>query len=187
MAPQTRTLVIILVIVAAVALALGVLLGRIFPPAEPAVSPVPTLPASPPPTFLPTPVVSPAPTPVPEGPPRPTVETHRIIQGALNSGDVGTLKTHMAEGVTYSISATECCGILPRGQALAQLQGRLDEAPFDFSPTNPTAQAVRQVATSLQGYAIGTGGGRVLAYRLNARLLIDAVYEADLREFGIPP
>lgn len=173
MTPRTLSLTLIVVIVVAVVLAIGILLGSVLKPAGPAASPTPAATREPPRVTT-------------EGPPRPAVDTHRLVQEAINAQDVNALKARMADTVQYVISATECCGPLPRGEALAQLRGRLNEGPFDFSPTNPSVQTIRRLVTSLAEYAMGVSASRVLAYRLNDRLLIDAVYEADIRLFGAP-
>lgn len=184
-----QTLILVIVIVAVAMLGLGVFLGRGFgvplPEAEPTPEMLPEETLIP---FTPTPLTAaPVPTTAVTGPPRPTVDTNRVIQEAINAGDANTLKTHMAETVTYAISATECCGNLPRGEALAQLTRRTKGKQFDFSPTNPSVATIRTQATGLTGFTIGVGGMDVLAYRLNPALKLDGISEADVREFGITP
>lgn len=168
--------VLAVVVVGLVALGIGVLVGQNRQPAREPAGPPAVTPA----------LETPEPSPSPEGPPRPTVETHRVIQEAINAGDVNTLKTHMADTVTYGIASTECCGDIPRGRALSQLRGSLGSGPFDFSPTNSDVLRVREFATRLTDYLIGVGGMNVLGYRLNAGLKIDAIYEADLGLFATP-
>ncbi len=184
--------VLIRIMVVALVVAAGILVGQNLQRApEPAAPPAGTFaPATPVATAfaVSTPSPTPEPTVAPTGPGRPTVETNRVIQTAINDRTAATLKRHMAATVQYAISATECCGPMARGAALAQLLRRIaDDVPFDFSPTNPNNLTVRGMATTLADYQIGYSatGNRILGYRLNGSLQLDAIYEADGREFGI--
>lgn len=173
---MTRTLpffVLACAVVGGVALGLGVLIGQNRQPVEEL--------AGPPAETLEPATPRPSPSPESPGPERPLADAHAVIQAAINARDTATLKQHMAETVTYAVSATECCGALPRGKALAQLRGSLDAGPYDFSSGN---LRVRALATNLSDYHIGVASQEVLAYRLNTAQKIDAISTADLRLFG---
>lgn len=185
---------LIYIIIAVVVIA-GVAAGAYyFGTRQKSETPSPAL--SPTPGSIYTPTITPKPTSTQSASPSASPldkskESTDAIKLAITGKSYSSLDKYMASSVNVLIEATECCGIITKDKALAELK-YLDGAinPWNFDPGNPIASQLKTKNPTLfpNGILLGTSANRYLVtFTLNkVSGLIEKIYMAiDYKLHGI--
>lgn len=101
------------------------------------------------------------------------------IQDAVKSKNYAALEGFMAQKVSVSIAASECCGLLSGAKATEQMSySTKGTEPWDFSDANPIAAKLRTAdPNNFKDTLIGTAANRfTISFHLNDKYLIDKIF-----------
>ena len=104
--------------------------------------------------------------------------TIAAINESIPAKKYGDLSAYMTGQVNLVMEATECCGDVPKADAIKQmsyLNG--GTGPWNFADDNPIAAQIVKAVPQFKDYIIGTSANRyAVAFHLNDNYLIDKVY-----------
>ncbi len=141
-----------------------------------------------------TPTATVTPTPIETATPVPTAtatEDGRLtaFEEAVNAKNYKKAENMLADTVNYIVEASECCGDIPKAQAMENFKGyTYDVDTFNFSQDQQAVKKLKvNIGKGFEDDIIGiASNGRVMAYQVNADGKVGYLYvAADLSLFDL--